>query len=85
MTVEVCAVDFRLRLALINDFLHLLVLLLHLSYVAIDDGKSFFKVVDLVIEDLVVGMDSHLTIDKSIDGLGHLAKVLRVELFKIID
>lgn len=38
MTVEVCAVDFRLRLALINDFLHLLVLLLHLSYVAIDDG-----------------------------------------------
>jgi len=46
--------------------------------------KALFEVIDLIVENFVVSMNSNFAVDKSVYSLRHFIKVLRVELFKVL-
>ncbi len=84
MLVDVLCRNLNLRLTLADNFLKLLIFLLETLYVAIDDRKSAFKIIDLVIKDLVVGVNGDFRIDQCIHSLGDLLEILSVQALHLL-
>ena len=83
MLLKVIAIDWCLTLALVDQFLHLFVLLLKRLDVSINLSNTVLIVVNLIIKDLVMSMDCNFTVNKSIDGARHLCEVLGVHLIEL--
>ena len=62
----------------------MLVLLLERLNVAVDVSEASFEVIDLIIKDFIVSMDSNFAVNKRVHCLGHLVEVLIVKLVKLL-
>ena len=83
MRVDIIAIDWCLALTLVDNFLHLFVLLLKSLDVAINHSNTFLIVIDLVVKNLVMSVDRNFTVDQSIDGTSHILEVLSVHLIEL--
>ena len=83
MRVDVIAINWCLSLTLVDNFLHLFVLLLKSLDVAINHSNTFLIVIDLVVKNLVMSVDRNFTVDQSIDGTSHILEVLSVHLIEL--
>ena len=84
MIVDVAWIDLNCILALIDYFLKMFILLVQSLDIAIDGRETILEVIDLVVKDLVMGMHGHLAVNQGIHALGHVHKVLGVQLFKLL-
>ena len=63
MLIDIACINLNRILALTDDFLELFILLGQPLNIAINDGQTFFEVVDLVVEDFVMSVHCNLTVD----------------------
>ena len=76
-------IDHILRLAPVTKPLQLIVLFLKSRNISLDSSNFHFKLVDLVIQNLVMGVYCNLTVDQLVNAFLNLFVVGRVQLLKL--
>jgi len=84
MLFDVVSVEDDGRLGLMYHFLKVLIFASQGVNVSIDGREPVFEVVDLVIEDLVVGVDGNLAVNEGIHGLRNFIEVFVVQVVHLL-
>ena len=84
MIIDIVYINLDCILALIDNFLQLLVLLGQSLDISINRSEAILEIVDLVVQYFVVSVHSYLAINQSVHTLCYIHKVLGVQLLKLL-
>lgn len=82
--IYVVAIDMYRILTLIDNFLQAFVLLSQTLDIAIDGAETIFEVIDLVVENFVMSVNSDLAVNERIHTLGDLRIVFGVQFLELL-